>query len=292
MWVWSLGQEDPLEEGMATHSRILAWRIPWTEEPGGLPSTGSQRVVGHDLVTKQQERLQLESLSYRELWGVKDGDACQDPVKHPAAPHSREGSRLGVNRNRVGKLSKDILPEKNEAVYNQQPTRAAAGDYVWWPREGNLGGWQKSPLPLSCPHGQLIQKGHHVSYRFQINGKVTILSSSWTSVFTQRVASKHRQQRDGNLGANCTPALSTDTCCPRLRGLSQVLLQPRTFNTPWREFSVDSRQEASMLREKLAGPGFQTVRYSEELLLWAQFLYLLPSRKALNSFMVMTIPPD
>ena len=43
----SLGQEDPLEKEMATHSSILAWRIPWTEEPGGLQSTGSQR-VGHD----------------------------------------------------------------------------------------------------------------------------------------------------------------------------------------------------------------------------------------------------
>ena len=40
----SLGREDPLEEGMATHSSILAWRIPWTEEPGGLQSLGSQRV--------------------------------------------------------------------------------------------------------------------------------------------------------------------------------------------------------------------------------------------------------
>ena len=38
----SLGQEDPLDEGMATHSSILAWRIPWTEEPGGLQSIGSQ----------------------------------------------------------------------------------------------------------------------------------------------------------------------------------------------------------------------------------------------------------
>ena len=47
MLVQSLGQEDPLEEGMATHSDILAWRIPWTEEPGGLQSIGSQR-VGHD----------------------------------------------------------------------------------------------------------------------------------------------------------------------------------------------------------------------------------------------------
>ena len=46
-WVRSLGQEDPLEEGMATHSSILAWRIPWTEEPGRLQSIGSQR-VGHD----------------------------------------------------------------------------------------------------------------------------------------------------------------------------------------------------------------------------------------------------
>ena len=43
-WVRSLGWEDPLEEGMATHSCILAWRIPWTEEPGGLESMESQRV--------------------------------------------------------------------------------------------------------------------------------------------------------------------------------------------------------------------------------------------------------
>ena len=50
-WVWPLGWEDPLEEGMATHSSILAWRIPWTEEPGGLWSMGSQR-FGHDWVTE------------------------------------------------------------------------------------------------------------------------------------------------------------------------------------------------------------------------------------------------
>ena len=46
-WVQSLGWEDPLEKGMATHSSFLAWRIPWTEEPGGLQSLGSQR-AGHD----------------------------------------------------------------------------------------------------------------------------------------------------------------------------------------------------------------------------------------------------
>ena len=45
--VLSLGQVDPMEEGMAAHSSILAWKIPWTEEPRGLHSMGSQR-VGHD----------------------------------------------------------------------------------------------------------------------------------------------------------------------------------------------------------------------------------------------------
>ena len=47
MWVRSLVPEDPLEEGTATHSSILAWRISWTEEPGGLQSMGLQ-IVGHD----------------------------------------------------------------------------------------------------------------------------------------------------------------------------------------------------------------------------------------------------
>ena len=46
-WVQFLGREDLLEEGMAAHSSVLAWRIPWTEEPGGLQSMGSPR-VGHD----------------------------------------------------------------------------------------------------------------------------------------------------------------------------------------------------------------------------------------------------
>ena len=49
-WVQSLGQGDPLEKGMATHSSVLVWRIPWTEKPGGLQSMGSQR-VRHDWVT-------------------------------------------------------------------------------------------------------------------------------------------------------------------------------------------------------------------------------------------------
>ena len=54
MRVRSLGQGDPLEEGMATHSSILAWRSPWTEEAGGLQSMGSQR-VGYNRANEQQQ---------------------------------------------------------------------------------------------------------------------------------------------------------------------------------------------------------------------------------------------
>ena len=52
-WVQSLGQKDPLEEGIATHYSILAWRLLWTEEPGRLPSMGSQR-LRHDSATAHE----------------------------------------------------------------------------------------------------------------------------------------------------------------------------------------------------------------------------------------------
>ena len=55
MWVQSLYWDDPLEEEIATHSSNLAWRIPWTEEPGGLQSMGSQK-VGHSLEIKQKQQ--------------------------------------------------------------------------------------------------------------------------------------------------------------------------------------------------------------------------------------------
>ena len=54
MWVQSLGWKDPLEKEMATHPSILAWEIPWAEEPGGLQSMVSQK-VGHNLATEQRQ---------------------------------------------------------------------------------------------------------------------------------------------------------------------------------------------------------------------------------------------
>ena len=70
-WVRSLGWEDPLEKGMATHSNLLAWRIPWTEEPGRLLSIGSQRVVHdwnwRDLACTTKLKREINSLCHPHL---------------------------------------------------------------------------------------------------------------------------------------------------------------------------------------------------------------------------------
>ena len=78
MWVRSLGQEDPLEEGTATHSSILAWRILWTEEPGGLPSMGSQE----SYMTEATAFTRMEFIHlYLELMGrAETGTNSQVPT--------------------------------------------------------------------------------------------------------------------------------------------------------------------------------------------------------------------
>ena len=68
MQIWSLSREDPLEEGMATHSSILAWKIPWTEEPGGVQFMGPQK-VRHDWAlehTYTHRRLTLNLFTFTE----------------------------------------------------------------------------------------------------------------------------------------------------------------------------------------------------------------------------------
>ena len=69
-WVQSLGQEDPLEKEMATHSSILAWKIPWTEEPGRLQFMGLQR-VGHDWATKLNSSLKESNLGQGENFDLR-----------------------------------------------------------------------------------------------------------------------------------------------------------------------------------------------------------------------------
>ena len=79
MWVGFLGQEDLLKKEMATHSRILAWKIPWTEEPGRLQSTGSQR-VGHNWVTEHAHCYNY-SVGYRE-WSLEAWSVTESKRKN------------------------------------------------------------------------------------------------------------------------------------------------------------------------------------------------------------------
>ena len=75
MQVGPLGWEDPLEEGMATHSSILAWRIPWTEEPGGLQPIGSQRVRHdrRDLECTQGQGRKQRATVLVDISGIRGG---------------------------------------------------------------------------------------------------------------------------------------------------------------------------------------------------------------------------
>ena len=74
-WVRTLGWEDPVEEGMTTRCSTLAWRIPWTEEPGGLQSMGWQR-VGRDCVTEHTKAFWTTVLGWNPLKGT-DNESCE-----------------------------------------------------------------------------------------------------------------------------------------------------------------------------------------------------------------------
>ena len=69
MWVPSLGREDPLKKGMETHSNIVTWRIPWTEESDGLQFIGSQR-VGHERLSTQHTQLSHLPITFLSLWTI------------------------------------------------------------------------------------------------------------------------------------------------------------------------------------------------------------------------------
>ena len=103
MWVQSLCQEDPMEEGMATHSSVLAWRTPWTEEPGGYSPWGSQEsdTTEHACTVSVALIFSTEECSHFEFhWGRGHSqlfkalshwrsDSCYDPSPPPARLHSR-----------------------------------------------------------------------------------------------------------------------------------------------------------------------------------------------------------
>ena len=107
----------------------------------------------------------------------------------------------------------------------------------------------------------------------------------------QGISAKRLEGR-GNIIFPSPCQLQIGTCHLPLQGLNHMLLQLLTFDTPWKEFRVEGRNEALCALGKTGKTGLQIVRYFQEPILWAHFLYLLLSRKALKSFMVMSAPCD
>ena len=98
-WVRSLGREDPLEKEMATYSSTLAWRIPWTEEPGGLQS-----------IRVEKSQTQLKQLSIRTLlfhWrvlGETGGSEEEEKKRMPALPPPQESNPSGLARGNANQM--------------------------------------------------------------------------------------------------------------------------------------------------------------------------------------------
>ena len=114
MRVWSLGWEDPLEEVMATHSSILAWRIPRTEGPGGLQSMGLQ-TVGHDLAHMYKSRIFIQSSTFKNpllqswfprLWDGLTFLLCVWLGKHPFTGNPKVLINFWVSQDTLGKTEK------------------------------------------------------------------------------------------------------------------------------------------------------------------------------------------
>ena len=110
IWVWSLGQKNPLEKRMATHSSIFSWRIPWTEEPGRLQSMGSKR-VRHDWVTDTSEHMLFRAigLDWKCFPGDSDGKSiCLQCGRPRFNPWVRK-----IPWRRKWQPTSELLPEKS-----------------------------------------------------------------------------------------------------------------------------------------------------------------------------------
>ena len=123
-WVQSLGQEDPLEKEMSIHSSTIAWKIPWTEEPGRLQSMGSQR-VGHDWVTSLS--LSPEPCQGQVPWGKAWPPSFREKSCVPGEPDWKEALGWGWG----AQSSCSLHPACLRPHLGQEPSLAITH---WWAR--------------------------------------------------------------------------------------------------------------------------------------------------------------
>ena len=196
MQVWSLGWEDPLEEVTATKSSILAWRIPWTEEPGGQQSMGSQR-VGRDWVTN--------TFSF---------------IKPLQCPHPAASMSQHLIRNSVKTLKRFTWREHHQSLC----TCAHDG---WQPAGGSAVRMSLSKVPefLQFDHTRRESEGRfHLSNEFcwMTKGKAChIPQLSWSSCFISNPCEKNTLSED-NVDSHCNS-----------QEKSNVSLGQKLQNTKW-----------------------------------------------------------
>ena len=146
-WIQSLGQEDLLEKEMATHSSILAWKIPWMEEPGELQSMGSQR-VRHDWATSLSLSIPGNEVEVKSLSGVW---LC-DPMDH----NLPDSSIHGVSPARVLEWV---------AISSSKDTKSQIEAALFSSRLENMGS-RSEQLPTSCPYWNMNKTW--ILYRYDI----------------------------------------------------------------------------------------------------------------------------
>ena len=120
-WVQFLGREDSLEEGMATHYSVLAWRTPWTEEPGRLQSTGLQR-FGHDWSNLAH--------THRERW-VEEGKSCTEILRP-------EMGLMAALQTKAESTGKEIFRSKMTWPYWTRAVKRHRGHALWQEGDTNI----------------------------------------------------------------------------------------------------------------------------------------------------------
>ena len=175
MRVWSLVWEDPLEKGTATHSSILAWRIPWTEEPGGLQSMGSQR-VGHDWATFTCHAPSTNTLYI--LYGWK-GNVLRELFKLILNEnYMSHAEQIRKTRDLKSLLMLIILNWVSQVALVVKKSPASSGDIRDMGLSPGLrrspGEGHSNPLPYSCLESPM-DKG---AWRLTVRG----ITKSWTGL--------------------------------------------------------------------------------------------------------------
>ena len=175
IWVRSLTWEDPLEKGMATHSSVLAWRIPQTEQPGGLQSLGSQR-VRHNCVTHTRRHTHTHTHTHTQVF--HGGPVCHCPVERFWWEKAERWKMKWTQHGMLRTVIQDLLAKSSKTVMGMLHS----------PRAELHGGPRCTPLFEHLSYTRYLVFTLTSSICFNVY--ISILKDAWLSPFYQRQGKK------------------------------------------------------------------------------------------------------